>query len=68
MLKNVLKSIREDMNMNKREFADYLGIKYTTYNGYETGSRNPDLDFIILIAKKCNLSADYILGLDSPKQ
>ena len=52
MIKDKLKEIRENIGMNKKEFANCIGIKYTTYNGYETGAREPDSDFLILIAQK----------------
>ena len=51
----------------KKEFANCIGIKYTTYNGYETGAREPDSDFLILIAQKFDVSTDYILGLRDGK-
>lgn len=44
-----------------------LDIKYTTYNGYETAAREPDSDFLILIAQKFDVSTDYILGLRDEK-
>ena len=59
-----LKEIREKHGMNKKEFADYLGLKYTTYNNYETGTREPASDFLILISKKFDVSIDYLFGLN----
>ena len=58
-----LKEIRESTGMNKKEFAQYLGLKYTTYNGYETEAREPSSDFLILISGKFDVSIDYLLGL-----
>lgn len=58
-----LKKIREKMGMNMREFARFLDVKYTTYAGYENGSRDPGSDFLALVAKYCNTTTDYILGL-----
>ena len=58
-----LKRIREKMGMNMREFARYLDVKYTTYAGYENGSREPGSDFLTLVAKSCGTTTDYILGL-----
>lgn len=68
MIKDKLKEIRENASMNKKEFANYIGIKYTTYNGYETGAREPDSDFLVLISKKFDVSTDYILGLQVEKE
>lgn len=67
MIKDKLKEIRENTGMNKKEFANYISVKYTTYNGYETGSREPDSDFLVLIAKTFDVSTDYILGLRDDK-
>ena len=45
MIGEKLKEIRENLGLNKKEFAQYIGIKYTTYNGYETEAREPSSDF-----------------------
>ena len=58
-----LKLIREKMGMNMREFSNFLGVKYTTYVGYENGSREPGSDFLAQVANCCHTSTDYILGL-----
>ena len=63
MLCEKLNELRENQGLNKKEFAKYLGIKYTTYNNYETGLREPSSDFLILVSEKLNVSIDYMLGL-----
>ena len=63
MIGEKLKEIREKTGMNKKEFAQYLGLKYTTYNNYETEAREPASDFLILISTKFDVSIDYLLGL-----
>ena len=68
MISERLKEIREKTGMNKKEFADYIGLKYTTYNNYETGAREPASDFLILISTKFDVSIDYILGLQTEKE
>lgn len=68
MIGDKLKEIRESTGMNKKQFAEFLGIKYTTYNGYETGSREPASDFLILVSSKCDVSIDYLLGLHNEKE
>ena len=55
MISERLKMLRESLSMNKKEFANYLGVKYTTYNGYETGAREPASDFLIKISKTRNI-------------
>ena len=67
MISEKLKELREDTSMNKKQFAEFLGIKYTTYNGYETGAREPASDFLILVSRKMDVSIDYLLGIqESP--
>lgn len=68
MIGDKLKEIRENIHMNKKEFATYIGTKYTTYNGYETGTREPDSDFLIMISQKFDISIDYIFGLQDEKE
>ena len=68
MIGEKLKEIREKMGLNKKEFAKYLGLKYTTYNNYETESREPSSDFLILVSEKFDVSIDYLLGLKDEKE
>ena len=58
MIGEKLKELREKTGLNKKEFAQYLGLKYTTYNNYETESREPSSDFLILISEKFDVSID----------
>ncbi len=68
MIGDKLKEIREETGMNKKEFASFIGIKYTTYNNYETGEREPNSDVLILISQKFDVSIDFILGLQDEKE
>lgn len=61
MYKN-LKALRDMQNMNQKEFAASLGISYTTYNGYETGARDPKSDFWIAVAEKYGVTIDWLMG------
>lgn len=68
MIKDKLKEIRENTGMNKKEFASFIGMKYTTYNNYEMGEREPNSDFLVLISRKFDVSIDYILGIQDEKE
>ena len=68
MIGEKLKEIREQTGLNKKDFANYIGMKYTTYNNYETGDREPSSDFLIMISQKFDVSIDYILGLQNEKE
>lgn len=62
-----LKTLRESLGITQKEFAASLSVKLTTYNGYETGSREPKSDFLIAVARKYGVTVDYLMGYsDSP--
>lgn len=63
-----LRIFRESLKLTQREFAASLSIGLTTYNGYETGARDPKSDFWISVAKKYHVSIDYLMGFsDDPE-
>lgn len=68
MINDKLREIREQTGLNKKRFAEFIGIKYTTYNNYEVGVREPNSDFIKMICRKFNVSADFIYGLQEDKE
>lgn len=45
-----------------KEFAEKLGIPYSTYAGYEIKSREPKYETLIKIADLLNVSLDELLG------
>lgn len=44
MICDRIRALREKTGMSARKFAEEMGMKYTTYYGYETGSREPGSD------------------------
>lgn len=63
MISGRIRELRESTGMSARKFAEIIGIKYTTYYGYESGAREPGSDFITKIANYFHVSTDYILGI-----
>lgn len=61
-MKFYIKEARERVGLTQKELATALGIKPTTFNGYENGTHDPKSDILILIAKKCETSVDFLLG------
>lgn len=61
MISDRLKSLRESTGMSARKFAESIGMKYTTYYGYETGAREPGSEFLTQIADYFEVTTDYIL-------
>ena len=50
-------------DMSNTEFADFLGLSRQTVGFYCNGERIPDALVLKHIAEKCNVSADWLLGL-----
>lgn len=67
MVSDRIRKLRESTGMSARKFATAMNIKYTTYYGYETGTREPGSEFIVRIAEYFNVSTDYILGIEAKK-
>lgn len=64
-MKRNLKELRESLGLTQKQFAESIDMKLTTYNGYETGAREPDSDFWVAIAEKYRVTTDYLLGFSS---
>lgn len=60
---NNLKSFRESLSLTQKEFASILDIATTTYSGYEQGTRNPNSDFWVIVARKFSVSIDFLMGV-----
>lgn len=61
--KKKLSELRKETGMTQIEFAKFVGVSSSSIGLYETGERIPDAEILCRIAKKCNVSADYLLGL-----
>lgn len=63
-----LKLLRKKKGLTIEELAEKIGLGRSTYAGYETEKRKPQLETIIKLADFHNTSTDYILGLtDNPQ-
>ena len=66
-----LKELRNSLGLNQSEFSESIQLKQPTYNAYEKGANKPQVDTLIKIAAKYNVSIDWICGLsddeDRPK-
>lgn len=61
-----LKAARVAMGFSQQEAAQALGVDKTTYSGYETGRRQPDLARLRRLCQLLESSADQLLGLAPP--
>jgi transcriptional regulator with XRE-family HTH domain len=62
MLKDRLKTLRNEKNLTQRELARLLNLSPSTIAMYETGQRFPDPETLKKIADFFNVSIDYLLG------
>lgn len=58
--------VKGDESVNS--FAKRLGINQKTLDHVVKGERKPSVSLIAAIAKGCNVSADWLLGLSTEKQ
>ena len=56
-----IKIIRNNLGMNKNEFANFLGITPQYLGSIEHGENCLSVEKIILLSQKANVSTDYIL-------
>ena len=62
-----IKTIRIEKGFTQKEFAMLINVPERAYQYYESGARKPNLDKIIEIADKLNLSIDYLVGRTDKK-
>lgn len=60
-----IKEIRLEHNLSQAEFGALFFTSQDTISLWENGKSLPNTEFVIEIAKKFNVSADYILCLDN---
>lgn len=66
-MNNRIKYLRENLYITQQEMANKLNIARSTYSEYENGDTIPPLKKLCIISKICNVSLDYILGLNKDK-
>ena len=58
-----IKEVRKKTGLSQRSFAESIGMSASQWSAYETGIKNPGLTVLLKIAKKYNVSIDYLCGL-----
>lgn len=67
MYKNNLYYIRVAKGLTQKDFAEELGMNPSLYSRYERGETNMSLEVAKGIAQYCNISLDYLAGLEEPE-
>ncbi len=57
-----ISSLRRSRGLSQREVAAGLGVSQALLSHYETGAREPGLDFVARICDYYDVTADYLLG------
>ncbi len=57
-----LREIRKGSGKKQWEAAEYLGIQVRSYQAYESGDREPNIDSLIALADFFHVSLDYLMG------
>lgn len=65
---NRLQQLRKDMNMTQKEFADLLEIPQPSVSAYENNKNTPNQDILVTIAKRCNVSLDWLCEISNSKK
>ena len=63
-----LQKFRIETGLSQKDFAASVGMKPTTYNGYEKGRHLPSFDVLMMFADKWGVSVVHLLGEDEPKK
>ena len=58
-----LAAARKENNYTQEEIADLLKCSRATITNYENGRRSPDYESLVILAKKYNVTTDYLLGV-----
>lgn len=63
-----LRSARERRGLTQQQVADAMGLDKSTYCGYETGKRSPDVQKLKKLSSILGVSGDILLetGFDVP--
>lgn len=68
MIGERMKSLREQHGLSQAALANAIGIAQSSIGNYERGSRIPDSETIIALAKFFDVTSDYLLGLSNDPQ
>ena len=56
-----LRAARESRGLTQQQVADQMGIDKSTYCGYETGKRQPDMGKLKMLSRILEISGDILL-------
>lgn len=66
-LGDILSDLRVDRGLTQQEVSKMLNISNSSLSAFETGSRAPNNESLVDLARFYDVSADYLLGLSAYK-
>lgn len=57
-----METLRKRRGLSQAALAEKIGISQSALGNYERGTRAPDKDIIVALARFFNVSCDYLLG------
>lgn len=57
-----IKLLRNERRIYQREIAEYLGVTLRSYQSYESGQSEPNLERLSALADYFGVTTDYLLG------
>ena len=61
---NRIKELRKDYNLSQAKLGDLLSVSQDTISLWENNKALPNTEYLILLCKIFDISADYLLGLE----
>ncbi len=62
-----LKELRAQTGKTQKQFAEFVESTPATISAYENATKNPSLEVVMNIARKCHVSLDWICGFSDEK-
>lgn len=62
-----IKALREELDMTQKQFGEMLSFTSATVSAYENDKKTPVLDFLMIVAEKCDVSMDWLCGLSESR-
>lgn len=61
-IKEQLKILRTEKGLTQTQVAQIVNVHQVTYQGWEKGKSQPDIDKLIVLADFYKVSTDYLIG------
>lgn len=58
-----IQNAREHKGLSQKEAAELVNVSKSAWSLYESENRRPDITTLTVIAKKLEVSIDYLVGL-----